>query len=123
MHVHYAILAEDRVHCQLCDCTLSNKCPCPCRQLYISTVYMQCWADVYLMCRTAEAFTRRLGVLGVDLQAERMLHAFVSRGLELRLQDIKYHAQGQDHEVESLTGISSKGSDAEASQVIFHSLC
>lgn len=44
-----------------------------------------------------------------------MLHAFVSRGLELRLQDIKYHAQGEDHEVESLTGISSKGSDAEAS--------
>lgn len=82
-------------------------------QAYMSPAYMQC--NVCVMCRTAEAFTRRLGVLGVNLQAERMLHAFVSRGLELRLQDIKYHAQGQHHEVESLTGISSKGSDAEAS--------
>lgn len=43
-----------------------------------------------------------------------MLHAFVSRGLELRLQEIKYHAQGKDNEIESLTGISSKNSDAEA---------
>lgn len=43
-----------------------------------------------------------------------MLHAFVSRGLELRLQEMKYHAQGQDNAVESLTGISSKDSDAEA---------
>lgn len=87
-------------------------------QVPINTAYKPCWADhSCLVCRTAEAFTRRLGVLGVNLQAERMLHAFVSRGLELRLQDIKYHAQGQDHEVESLTGISSKGSDAEASRM------
>lgn len=48
-----------------------------------------------------------------------MLHAFVSRGLELRLQEIKYHAQGKDNEIESLTGICSKDSDAEAS----HSTC
>ena len=67
------------------------------------------------MCRTAQAFNRRLGILGANLQAERMLHAFVSRGLELRLQDIKYHAQGQDNEIKSLTGISSKDSDAEVS--------
>ena len=66
-------------------------------------------------CRTAQAFKRRLGVLGVNLQAERMLHAFVSSGLELRLQEIKYHAQGKDNEVESLTGICSKDSDDEAS--------
>ncbi|KAL3146853.1 hypothetical protein ABBQ38_014827 [Trebouxia sp. C0009 RCD-2024] len=71
---------------------------------------------------TAQAFTRRLGVLGVNVQAERMLHAFVSRGLELRLQEIKYHAQGKDNEIESLTGICSKDSDAEvvsASDVLF----
>ena len=68
------------------------------------------------ICRVAQAFKRRLGVLGVNLQAERMLHAFVSRGLELRLQEIKYHAQGKDNEVESLTGICSKDSDAEASR-------
>lgn len=80
--------------------------------------YKQCRADSScFLCRTAQAFTRRLGVLGVNLQAERMLHAFVSRGLELRLQEIKYHAQGQHNTVESLTGISSKDSDAEASHM------
>ena len=52
-------------------------------------------------------------MLGVNEQAERMLKAFVSRGLELRLDDIKYHAQGKDNEIESLTGISSANNDNE----------
>ena len=65
------------------------------------------------MCSASEVFIRRLGVLGVNEQAERMLKAFVSRGLELRLDDIKYHAQGKDNEIESLTGISSANNDNE----------
>lgn len=44
-----------------------------------------------------------------------MLKAFVSRGLELKLDEIKYHAQGRDNRIESLTGISGAGSDSEAS--------
>ena len=65
--------------------------------------------------RTSEAFTRRLGVLGANEQAERMLRAFVKRGLELRLDDILYHAQGRDNAIESLTGISSAANDAAVS--------
>ena len=64
-------------------------------------------------CRTSEAFKRRLGVLGANVQAERMLKAFVSRGRELRLEDIKYHARGKEHDIESLTGISGRDTDAQ----------
>ena len=71
---------------------------------------MRCWY------RTAQAFDRRLGVLGVNIQAERILQAFVSRGLELKLHEIKYHAQGKDNEIEKLTGISGKDSDNEVVQ-------
>ena len=56
--------------------------------------------------------------MGVNEQAERMLKAFVSRGLELRLDDIKYHAQGKDNAIESLTGISSARNDDEVWQNI-----
>jgi len=58
-----------------------------------------------------------LGVLGVNEQAERMLKAFVSRGLELKLDEIKYHAQGKDNEIERLTGISGASSDSEVINV------
>jgi hypothetical protein len=75
-------------------------------------VYMVEWC-----CRTSEAFKRRLGVLGVNEQAERMLKAFVSRGLELKLDEIKYHAQGKDNEIERLTGISGASSDSEVINV------
>lgn len=63
--------------------------------------------------RTSEAFKRRLGVLGVNEQAERMLKGFVSRGLELKLDEIKHHAQGQDSAIEKLTGISGASNDSE----------
>ena len=69
--------------------------------------------SAHMAYRTAQAFSCRLGVLGMNIQAERMLQAFVCRGLELKLHEIKYHAQGKANEVEKLTGIVSKDSDAE----------
>lgn len=71
----------------------------------------QCVYMVEWCCRTSEAFKKRLGVLGVNEQAERMLKAFVSRGL--KLDEIQYHAQGKDNEIEKLTGISGASSDSE----------
>lgn len=53
------------------------------------------------MCRNAEAFKKRVGFLGIDIQAERLLKAFVSRGLELR-DDIKYYAPDVNADVECL---------------------
>lgn len=108
------------IACVLCNQPgrLNAECVCclPCTSLMrIHESSNESTPNSAITCRTAQAFTRCLGVLGVNLQAERMLHAFVSRGLELRLQEIKYHAQGKDNEVESLTGICSEDSDAEAS--------
>ena len=66
-----------------------------------------------LTCRTSEAFTKRLGVLGVNEEAERMLTAFVDRGLELKVDEIKYHAQGEHGEIDRLTGVAAASTDSE----------
>ena len=46
-----------------------------------------------------------------------MLQAFVSRGLQLKLDEIKYYAQGKDNAIEALTGISGRDSDLEVTGI------
>ena len=53
------------------------------------------------MCRNAEAFKKRVGFLGIDIQAERLLKAFTSRGLELR-DDIMYYSPDSNADIEKL---------------------
>lgn len=71
---------------------------------------------------TSEAFKKRLGFIGLNEQAERMLTAFVDRGLELRPDEIKYHSQGKHGVVDKLTGVAAASTDSEvieASDVVF----
>ena len=94
--------------------------------LHVTKRGMQCLhrslSEGPLTCRTSEAFKRRLGVVGLDEQAERMLTAFVDRGLELRTDEIKYHAQGERGEIDKLTGVSAASTDAEVGvQIVTHS--
>ena len=42
-----------------------------------------------------------------------MLTAFVDRGLELRSDEIKYHAQGEHGEIDKLTGAAAASADSE----------
>ena len=51
----------------------------------------------------------------MNVEAERMLSAFVNRGLELRLDDIVYHADGKDTELDRLQGIKGPASESEVS--------
>ena len=63
-------------------------------------------------CSTKEAFKRKIGFLGADPQAERMTDAFVTHGVVMKPEEIKYHAPKADVAIEKL-GLKSTSSAAE----------
>ena len=70
--------------------------------------------DAFLVCSTKEAFKKKIGFLGADVQAERMTDAFLTHGVVMKPDEIKYHAPKADEAIEKL-GLHSASSASEAS--------
>ncbi|KAL3130314.1 hypothetical protein ABBQ38_008146 [Trebouxia sp. C0009 RCD-2024] len=70
---------------------------------------------------TKEAFKKKIGFLGADAQTERLTDAFLTHGVVMKPEEIKYHAAKADAAIEKL-GLHTATSPAEvvkASDVLF----
>ena len=73
-------------------------------------------------CSTKEAFKKKIGFLGADSQAERMTDAFVTHGVVMKPEEIKYHAPKADAAIEKL-GLKSTTSAAEVGTLALCMCC